>query len=155
MTSEVGNVRVVRFAHPWPCQFGAATAVAMGLLLIAMGGGHLYGVIADALAESKPFDYRFVSLLATGGILAYPGVLSLMVCRWLWQGRDWAYAMCIAAAAATMVYLGLLLVMHAPDPATPLRVGSELNYAAIFTGTYLLTLSAAWSFLRSERRSAA
>ena len=132
----------------WPCQLAAWVAALLGVMLMAMGGGHLYGVISVALAQSKPFDHKLVSLIATGSILAYPGILSAALCRWLWQGRSWAYAMCVAAAAPSMIYLVLLLIAEALPGRSP-DVGSELTLAALVAGTLLVTLIAVWASLRS------
>ena len=133
----------------WPCKLAALTAVIVGVLLMLMGGGHLYGVMTVLSAHDNPVDYRFVSLLATGGILAFPGLLSLVVCRWLWQGRNWAYAVCIICASAVMIYLVLLVWFVAPDSTS---VGSELNFATMIVGAYLVALIAVWTSMRITRR---
>ena len=106
-------------------------------------------MITALSAQDNPVDYRFVSLIATGGILAFPGLLSLAVCRWLWQGRDWAYAVCIICASAVMVYLVLLLLFVAPDSTS---VGSELNFATMIVGVCLVALIAVWVSMRVTRR---
>jgi hypothetical protein len=124
-------------------------AALFGVMLIFMGGGHLYGVISVALAQSRPFDHQLVSLIATGSILAYPGLLSAGLCRWLWQGRSWAYAMCVAAAAPLMIYLILLLIAEALPGRSP-DVGSELPLATVVAGTLLATLIAVWASLRNS-----
>lgn len=130
-------------------------AVIGGLLMMAMGGGHLEAVVTPMLADDKPLDYRLVSLITTGVVLALPGLLGVILCRWLWQGKDWAYAMCIFSASALFVYLLLLLSMKAPEPGEPIKVGSELHAATVLVGVYLLTLVAAWLALRSRRRRTA
>ena len=137
----------------WPCKLAAGIAAVVGVLLIMMGGGHLYAVISVALAENKPLDYRLVSLIATGGIVAYPGLLSVTICRWLWQGRGWAYAMCVANAAALLIYLVLLLLVKARDPAGSANVGSELDYASMIVGAYLVTLISVWASFRNRQRN--
>lgn len=137
----------------WPCKLAAGIAAVVGVLLIMMGGGHLYAVISVALAENNPLDYRLVSLIATGGILAYPGLLSVIICRWLWQGRNWAYAMCVANAVALLIYLVLLLLAKARNPASSTNVGSELDYATVIVGAYLITLITVWILFRNRRHN--
>jgi hypothetical protein len=124
----------------WRRRIAAGTAAVVGVVLVMMGGGHLYAVISVALAEGRPLDYRLVSLIATGGIVACPGLLNLSVCKWLWQGRGWAYAMCIASEAACLVYLVLLVLVRARDPGGVANVGGELEAATILVGAHLVTL---------------
>ena len=56
-------------------------AVILGLGLIGGGVGHLFGVVATALDQGRPYDSRMVSLLATGGILVYAGTLNIALSR--------------------------------------------------------------------------
>ena len=51
----------------------AAAAVALGLLLGVSGIIHTGAVIGAALKNKKPYDFRLVSLIATGLILVYFG----------------------------------------------------------------------------------
>ena len=147
MAIEIGKTgAVVRAAH-LPRKLAAVLAAGVGTLLLLMGGGHLYGVIQRAAAESRPLDYHLVSLLATGGIVAYPGLMSVALCRWLWLGRDWAFAMCAAHAAASLLYVLLLLAART----NPGNVGSELPLAAVVDGGYLVALIALWVWHRIRR----
>ena len=137
----------VRRAH-WPRSLACVVALGVGAMLVFMGGGHLYGVTVRALAEGLPFDYRLVSLLATGGIVAYPGLTNLALARWLWLGRDWAFAMCAANAAVSLAYLLLLLAARTrPD-----LVGRELPLAIVIVGTYVFALVSLWVWHRSAAR---
>ena len=148
---SVGIERQVSVVNAgWPFKLAAVVAALFGVLLMLMGGGHVYAVISVALAESRPFDHRLVSLIATGSILAYPGLLSAGLCRWLWHGRTWAYAMCVAAAAPSLIYLVFLLIAEALPGGSP-DVGSELDIAALVVGALLATLVAVWSSLRHSR----
>ena len=133
----------------WPRKLAALVAASAGAMLMLMGGGHLYGVISAALAQGKPFDHRLVSLILTGSILAYPGLLSLSLSPWIWQGRPWACAMCVAAAAPSLIYVVLLLIVEALPGRSP-AVGSELNLAALVVGVLLATLIAVWASLRNR-----
>jgi hypothetical protein len=132
-----------------PCKLAALIAVMVGVLMILMGGGHLQAVISVAMAQGDPLDYRMVSLITTGVMLAFPGLLSIVVCYWLWRGKNWAYAMCIISTLILMIYLSLLLFAQALDPA---KVGSELNAAATVVGSYLVVLIAVWVSMRIRRR---
>ena len=115
----------------------------------------MVAVISVALAQDKPFDYRLISLIATGGILAYPGLLSLVICKWLGEGRDWAFAMCIFGTMALLMYLVLLLFMKVPDPTVPFAgVCSQAHYSSMIVGAYLGLLIAVWVSLRRRRRIA-
>ena len=141
MSVGISQVSVVHAG--WPFKLAAVVAALFGALLMLMGGGHIYAVISLAAAESRPFDHRLVSLIATGSILAYPGLLSAGLCWWLWRGRTWAYATCVAAAAPLVIYLVLLLCAEALPGSSP-NVGSELHVAALVGGTLLATLVAVW-----------
>ena len=114
------------------------------------GEGKISGVVSVALAENRRLDYRLVSLIATAGILAYPGLLSVALCRWLWQGRIWAYAICVANLVALSIYLLLLSLARAWDPAGSPSLGAELNLASMTVGAYLVTLIAVWASSRKR-----
>ena len=133
----------------WPSKAAAVVAVLLGLLLMAMGGGHISGVLAVAEAQDKPADYRLVSLVATGAILAFPGLIGVLVSPWLWKGKGWAYAVSILSASAVMAYLVFLVLLVAPNSTT---VGSELNYAVLFVGIFLVVLAVAWLMMARRRR---
>ncbi|MFT7287821.1 MAG: putative membrane protein [Halieaceae bacterium] len=132
-------------------KFGALTALLLGSLMLLMGGGHLYGIISGALARESSLDYRLVSLITTGLLMALPGVVSLACLKWLWQGATWAYAMCILSASALMVYLGLLLSIQDRDAT---KVGSELDTAAIVVAVYLTVMIGTWVYLKLQARAA-
>ena len=88
-----------------------------------------------------------VSLLATGGIVAYPGLISLALSRWLWPGRDWAFAMCATHAAASLLYVLLLEAAQT----NPDNVGSELLLTSAVLGGYLVALIFLWVTHRSAQ----
>lgn len=133
----------------WPGTVAACVAVLLGLLLMAMGGGHIAGVLAVAEAQDKPADYRLVSLVATGAILAFPGLIAVLVSPWLWKGIGWAYAVSILSAGAVMAYLVFVVLLVAPNSTS---VGSELNYAVLFVGVLLAILVATWVLLAIRRK---
>ena len=136
----------------WPCKLCASTAGIVGILLVMGGSFHLEAVISIALAQDKPFDYRMISLIATSGILIFPGLLSIATCRWIWQGREWAYVTCIAGTMALMIYLILLLFIEAPEPPAKPSTGSEVDYFSMIVGAYLVVLIAVWIWLRRTLR---
>ena len=120
----------------WPCKFAAALAVAVGVLLILGGVGHLTAILQSRAGQ--PFDYRFVSLLTTSGILIFPGIVALSTSVWLWRGRTWAYVSNLLSTSALMLYLLLLayMRMQVPDSA----VGSELYYMSAAALALLATM---------------
>lgn len=148
MTNETGMIDTIRLAGHWPCKLAALAAVIAGVLMMLMGGGHLYAVVVGALAQDKPLDYRMVSLVTTGVMLAFPGLLSVVLSPWLWRGRNWAYGMCLISTLILMIYLSLLLFARSLDPT---KVGSELNIAFMTVGAYLVTLIAVWVSMRIRR----
>ena len=54
----------------------AWAAIVLSLCFGIAGIAHTTAVISVALGEGKPYDFRLVSLLATGGVLIYPGLIS-------------------------------------------------------------------------------
>ena len=48
--------------------------------MVLMGGGHLSAVVSSAFAHNQTLDYRLVSLITTGVMLAFPGLLSVVLC---------------------------------------------------------------------------
>jgi ribose/xylose/arabinose/galactoside ABC-type transport system permease subunit len=64
----------------------AWAAVLLGLLFGIAGIAHTAAVISVAVKQGKPYDFRMVSLLATGGVLVYPGLINIWVSRWIRQG---------------------------------------------------------------------
>ncbi|WOJ94781.1 hypothetical protein R0135_06335 [Congregibacter variabilis] len=135
----------------WPVRFATLTAALLGPLMLLMGGGHLYGIISVALGNDAELDYRLVSLITTGLLMALPGLVSLTCLRWLWQGRIWAYATCILSASTLMAYLTLLLSIKVRDSS---KVGSELNMAAMAVAVYLAVMISVWCYLVLRQRHA-
>ncbi len=86
----------------------AVAAAILGLLMVVPGVLHTVAVIGSKLKHNKPYDFRFVSLIATGLILTYVGALNIALSRWIKRGRAWAIAMSAAATSFLCVYLILL-----------------------------------------------
>lgn len=131
----------------WPRSIAAIVAFVAGVLLLLGGGGHLSAIL-EARA-GQPFDYRFVSLLTTSGILMLPGVVGIATSYWLWQGKTWAYVSCLLSASALMLYLGLLLYMKTQVPEA--AVGSEVYFMTGFVMTYMLVTLSVFLWLRGAR----
>jgi hypothetical protein len=112
----------------------AWAAVALGLLFGIAGIFHTTAVISVALRQSKPYDFRMVSLLATGGILVYPALINIGISRWIKQGHPWALAMSAVVTLPLMVYEALLV---------PARHSNQM-LGVIINGLYLCFLTIAW-----------
>ncbi len=133
----------------WPCKLAAVFAVIVGGLLLLGGWGHLSAILETR--ADQPFDYRFVSLITTSGILMFPGVVSIGTSYWLWQGRSWAYVSCLLSTSALMLYLGLLVYMktQVPDPAT--AAGDEVYFFTWFASAYLVVIGSVLLWLHGNR----
>ena len=129
-------------AAMWPFRFAAVVGVLFGMLLLLMGNGHMTAVIAVAADQGRSLDWPLVAHLGTSGYLMFPALYSLVVARWLWLGRDWAYGTTIFNVTILLIYLVLLLTMEPEDPD---MVGSELNIATLAVGLYLAVLAAVWA----------
>jgi hypothetical protein len=123
----------------WPCKVAAVLAVVVGALLLLGGWGHLSAVLATRVGQ--PFDYRFVSLLTTSGILMFPGLVSIAASYWLWQGKTWAYASCLLSTSALVLYLGLLVYMKLQAPAGATSAGPEVYFFAALASVYLVVMA--------------
>ena len=128
----------MKILEAWPRKFATIVAVITGGLLLLGGWGHLAAIL-DARA-GQPFDYRFVSLVTTSGILMFPGVVSIGASYWLWHGRSWAYVSCVLSMLALTLYLGLLVYMKAQVPDASTAAGSEVYFFAIFVSVYLIVM---------------
>jgi hypothetical protein len=132
---------------PRPHSTLAWVAIALGLLLGIAGVLHTSAVISVALRQGKPYDFRLVSLLATGGILIYPGLINIGISRWIRQGHPWALAMSAVVTLPLLVYQALLV---------PARHSNQM-LGVIINGLYLCFLIIAWVSqsrrLREQARS--
>lgn len=120
------------------------------------GGGHLIAILATRAGQ--PFDYRFVSLLTTGGILMFPGVVGIATSYWLWHGRAWAYVSCLLSASALMLYLVLLIYMKAQVPDTATAAGDEVYVISGLVAAYIVVTLSVFLWLHggpSRQRPAA
>jgi hypothetical protein len=134
----------------WPCKLAAVLAVAAGVLLLLGGYGHLSAVL-DTRA-GQPFDYRFVSLLTTSGILMFPGLVSLLASYWLWHGKVWAFVSCLLSTSALMLYLGLLVYMKSQVPDDATAAGPEVYFFTVLASVYLSVIAAVLLWLQRSRK---
>ena len=114
-------------------------AVALGLLFVISGSFHTVSVISDAVKERASYDFRMVSLLTTGGITIYPGLINIIISRWIKQGQLWAFGMSAVVTFPQMIFLAFLGPLH-PN----FLIGVILN------GLYLGLLFVAWKSVRKE-----
>ena len=133
----------------WPCKLAAVVAVPVGVLLLLGGWGHLSAVLAARAGQ--PFDYRFVSLLTTSGILMFPGIVSLLACYWLWHGKVAAYVACLLSSSALMLYLGLLVYMKTQVQDAATSAGPEVYFFTALVAAYLVVLGAVLLWLQRTR----
>ena len=120
-------------------------------MTVLAGTAHLVGVIGAAVRQGKPFNFRLVSLITIGGMLLYAGFLNLGLSRWLWRGRQWAFAVSTLATVALLGYAILLAFMKTPpDPTDPFAGASSTAAGLAFMQSICLGfLLAGW---RSVRR---
>ena len=112
----------------------AWAAIVLALLTGIAGIFHTVAVISVAVKQGKPYDFRLVSLLTTGGILIYPGLINIGISRWIKQGHPWALAMSAVVTLPLLVYEALLVPAH----------HSNQVFGVIFSGLYLCFLIVAW-----------
>lgn len=125
----------------------AAYALVLSALMGYGGVGHIIAVASVHLRSGRAYDFRFATLLATGGILLYGALTNLALARYLARGTDWAFAWSIAVTAAVTVYNALLLPLAAArDAAGP---------AFILNMLYVLWAGTAWIMMRRHRHSSA
>jgi len=134
----------------WPCRAAAIFAVIAGVSLLIGGWGHLSAILETRAGQ--PFDYRFVSLLTTSGILMFPGIVGIATSYWLWQGRTWAYVSCLLSASALMLYLVLLVYMKAQVPNDATAAGDEVYAATGLAITYLVVMLSVLLWLHGGRK---
>jgi hypothetical protein len=119
----------------------AWVAIVLALVFGIAGLFHTTAVISVAVRQGKPYDFRLVSLLATGGILVFPGLINIGISRWIKQGHPWALAMSAVVTLPLLVYEALLV---------PARHSNQI-WGVIVNGLYLCFLIMAWV---SERERA-
>lgn len=138
--------------HPisWPCRVAAIFAVVAGGFLLLGGWGHLSAVLQTRAGQ--PFDFRFVSLLTTSGILMFPGIVSIGTSYWLWQGRTWAYVSCLLSVSALTLYLTLLIYMKLQLPSgAETAAGDEVYAAGGLAIIYLALMLSVFLWLHARR----
>ena len=112
----------------------ASAAIVWGLVFGIAGVLHTASVISAAVRQGKPYDFRLVSLLATGGVLVYPALINIGTSRWIRQGHPWALAMSAVVTLPVLVYQALLVPAH----------HSNQMFGVIANAVYLCFLTSAW-----------
>jgi hypothetical protein len=135
--------------NPWPCRVAAIIAFIVGVFLSLGGGGHLNAILETRAGQ--PFDYRFVSLLTTSGILIFPGCVGIAASYWLWHGRTWAYVSCLLSASALMLYLALLVYMKAQVPDAATAAGDEVYVMSGLVIVYIVVTLSVFLWLHGGR----
>jgi hypothetical protein len=119
----------------------AWAAIVLSLFFGTAGIAHTTAVISVALREGKPYDFRLVSLLATGGVLVYSGLINIGISRWIRRGHPWVLAMGGVVTLPLLVYEALLVPAH----------DSNQALGVIISGLYLCFLIMAFTSRRGER----
>lgn len=107
----------------------AATAFALGLLVLVPGVLHTLAVIDLRIKRGNPYDLRFVFLVTTGLILIHVGAAHIVLSRWILRGARWAAG---ASAAATLLLMAFVAILS--------PVNSEGRSLLIAFGAYLALL---------------
>ena len=139
---------MTNLAH-WPCKLAAVVAVLVGVLLLLGGWGHLSAVLGTRAGQ--PFDYRFVSLLTTSGILMFPGIVGVLASYWLWHGKAAAYVACLLSASALMLYLGLLVYVKTQVQEAATSAGPEVYFFTALVSGYLVVIAGVLLWLQRSR----
>ena len=141
----------MRSANNWRCRVAAIFAAVVGLFLMLGGAGHLAAILGTRAGQ--PFDYHFASLLTTGGILMFPGVVGIATSYWLWQARTWAYVACLISASELMLYLVLLLYMKTQVPDTATTAGNEVYFMSGLVAAYIVVMLSVLLWLHGDRKA--
>lgn len=92
----------------------APATLALGAWVALNGLGHMAGSLRVGLAEHKPYDFRFASLLLLGLALVFAGALQMAAFRPLRRGSRGAL---LLAGGASLFTVGLVLLMLPVFPA--------------------------------------
>lgn len=136
----------MRFNDRLVLRIVASAAALSGVLLVLGALGHLYAVVNVKIAHDRPFDSRFVHLLAIGTMLLTVGVIDLVSSWRMWQGVRYGLWL---SAGATAVLLGYFVVLLAlPNRVDPIR-------AFFIMQSSYLTIALAGAFYMRLFRTAA
>lgn len=108
-------------------RFAGGGALLVGGLLVTAAFGHFQAVLP--LINDSPDEVSGFTLLFPGFVLVATGALSMLCCKALWDGRQWAVN--LALAGNTLAFIYLLYLMRQTLPGHPI---------AIFTGTLACNL---------------
>lgn len=121
----------------------AIAAALAGLLLLAGGLGHLQAVVNVKNVHDRPFDSRFVHLLAIGVILLLVGGIDLVSSWRMWRGSQYALLLSAVATVVLVVYFVVLLAL--PERGDPIR------FFLFIQSSYLAVASAGGLYVFSRR----
>lgn len=124
----------------------ATVAALAGALLVAGGLGHLYAVVNVKIDHDRPFDSRFVHLLAVGAFLLIVGGIDLVSSWRMWHGGKYGLLLSAIATAALIGYFVVLLAL--PDRGDPIR-------AFLIMQSFYLAVALTGAFYMRSRRTAA
>ena len=114
-----------------PVAVAAALDMGVGLVAVALGLGHLIGVIGVAIRRSEPFayDFHFASLLLVGLVVVASGALCVAATRRLGRGRrdGWRLAL-----------VGAVLLIAFDAPLVPIQFFAVLLAALGFVNALVL-----------------
>jgi len=109
----------------WP-ELAAVISLFVGLLLIIMGLGHLYGVMVTVTRRSYAYDFRLAALLLVGMALVFAAALCLSAVRGLARRQRAAWGRALIGTLLLLLVLVPLSPVQ-PDMAPGLSVLAAVN----------------------------
>jgi hypothetical protein len=106
--------------------------LALGAWVALSGIAHIVGSVRVAIAEAKPYDFRYASLMLLGLSLVFAGALQVASFRAMRRGERGAF---LVGGGVSLFTVGLVLLMLPILPAVGMLA---LNVA------YLAALALAW-----------
>jgi len=98
------------------------------------GGGHIVAVIAAKVAQGKPYDFRFASLVTNGAILFASGITHVVASRGIWRGNGSAIRSSAVAATAVIAYCAILMPVASARSAALPALALNLVYLVALGG---------------------
>lgn len=121
----------------------AVCGLLMGALLLAGAWGHFTATWPALSGAAQPELSARLALLTPGVILLVSGLVNVVVCSVLWQGKRWALLMALAANLIAVGYFAYLFSRGVPGHPIGLFLGFTTSYFALLTAIQLgLTWSA-------------
>ncbi|AQQ66676.1 hypothetical protein Mag101_02700 [Microbulbifer agarilyticus] len=111
----------------------AVGAVLLGLLLVLGARGHFVAVWPLLSDDSTGISRRLL-LILPGVMLAGTAALNLLLCKSLWQRRDYAINLTLAANLIAAVYLIYLMVRGVPGHPIGTFLALETSFVILLAG---------------------